>query len=68
MTDTFHSLTVVLDREVRDDDAEFIINAIKMIKGVTSVSGNITDCNHYVAKQMALLELRRQIESILYPK
>lgn len=68
MTDTFHSLTVILDREVREDDAEFIINAIKMIKGVASVRGNVTDGNHYAAKQMALIELRKQMEAVLYPK
>ena len=41
MTDRFHSLTVVLEREIRDDDAEPIIAAIKMIKGVAEVTGEV---------------------------
>ena len=34
MTDRFKGLTVVLDRDIREDDAEYIIKTISMIKGV----------------------------------
>ncbi len=67
MTNRYTSLTVVLDGEIRDEDAVSIINAIQMIKGVVSVSGNVSDTLHHVAKQQALNELRRQIDGILYP-
>ncbi|MEX3240471.1 hypothetical protein [Serratia quinivorans] len=68
MTDRYHSITVVLDREVREDDAEFILNAIRMIKGVASVSGNVSDSSHYAAVEQARLEIREQIYKIIYPR
>ena len=40
MTDRLNALTVSLDRDIRDDDAEVIINAIKAIRGVNGVTGN----------------------------
>jgi hypothetical protein len=43
MTDRTISLLVTLDKEYRTDDAEFVINAIKMIKGVLEVQTNIAD-------------------------
>jgi hypothetical protein len=49
MTDRYNALTVALDRDIRDDDAEVIINAIKAIRGVSDVTGNIVDIDSYVA-------------------
>lgn len=37
MTDRHSGYVVALSRDIRDDDAEHIINAIRMIKGVRSV-------------------------------
>lgn len=50
MTDSFNALTVSLSRDIRDDDAEVIINAIKMIRGVEDVTGNIVDHDSYVVE------------------
>ncbi len=49
MTDRYNALVVALDRDIRDDDAEVIINAIKMIKGVQDVTGNTVDVDAYAA-------------------
>ena len=59
MSDRYNSLTVVLDREIRDDQAQEIINAIKQIKNVIEVSGNISDYDQYSAKVQARWELRK---------
>ena len=40
MTDRLNALTVSLDRDIREDDAEVIINAIKAIRGVNGVTAN----------------------------
>lgn len=37
MTDRFKGFLVTLDKEIRDDDAEPILTALKMVKGVFSV-------------------------------
>lgn len=61
MTDRFSTLTVVLDRDIREDDAEFIINAIRMIKGVADVSGNVSDLSEYLAMTRLKKELQSKI-------
>lgn len=61
MTDRFHSLTVVLDQNIREDDAESLINAISMIKGVLSVSGNASDLSEHVARQRLVIDLRQRL-------
>ncbi len=50
MTDRYNALTVSLDRDIRDDDAEIIINAIKAIRGVNGVTGNVVDIDSYSAE------------------
>ena len=38
MTDRHSGYVVSLDHDIREDDAEAVLNALKMIKGVLSVS------------------------------
>lgn len=59
MTDRYNALVVVLEHNTRDDDAEATINAIKQIKGVISVKGNVSDINDHIAKECARLELSK---------
>lgn len=61
MTDRFHTLTVVLDRDYREDDAQAILDAIRMVKGVIAVDGNVTDHHQYGAVELAKHELRRKV-------
>ncbi len=68
MTDRYHSLTVVLEKDFRDDDAESILNAIEMIKGVLSVKPHISDCDSNMAEDRARRELGQKLWEILYPK
>lgn len=37
MTDRYSGFAVVLERDIREDDAQAIIDAIKMIRGVAAV-------------------------------
>ena len=64
MTDRYNTLTVVLDRDVRDDDAECLINAIKMLRGILSVSGNVANPSDYMAEERAKDNLRGKIRAI----
>jgi len=67
MTDRFHSLTVVLEKDIRSDDAEGLIQAIRHMRGVISVSGNVSDIVHYMAQERARHELGKKLLEILYP-
>lgn len=53
MTDRYHSLTVVLDHDIREDDAQTIVDAVGMIKGVLSVTGNVSDLALHTAVSRA---------------
>jgi len=57
MTDRLKGLTVVLDKDYREDDAEAIINAIKMVKGVQDVQTHVADLDHYMASSRAARDL-----------
>jgi hypothetical protein len=62
MTDRFKGFIVVLDRDVRDDDAEAIITALKMVKGVKAVTPVETASDDYIVAQ----RVRSEIEDSLW--
>lgn len=43
MTDRFNALTVVLEKDIREDDAQALLSAIGQLRGVLTVSGNVAD-------------------------
>lgn len=68
MTDRYNALTVVLERDIRDDDAEAILAAMRMIKGVRSVTGNVVDMESHIAEERVRHELGQKLIAIIYPK
>ena len=66
MSDRTVALTVVLDETYRVDDAEAIMNAIKMIKGVSTVAANVSDVNTYISYAKASAELEKKLFKILH--
>ena len=67
MTDRVHSLTVVLEENTRVDDVEPLIIAIKMMKGVISVTGNVADIESHIAEERARQKLGSKILEVIYP-
>lgn len=61
MIDRHIAYTVVLEEPVRSDDAQHIIDAIKMVKGVAEVTPVVCDPMGYWARSSA----RRDIMSKL---
>ena len=68
MTDRFNSLTVVLDRDIREDDAEALLNAIRQLRGVLSVTGNVSDVGSHIAEERVRRELGDKLWEVLYPE
>jgi hypothetical protein len=68
MTDRIHSLTVVLSHDIRDDDIQPLITAIRLLKTVISVEAHVSDDVSYMAEERARRELRDKMHDILYPK
>jgi len=66
MTDRINAITVVLENDTREDDAESLIGAIKLLKGVLSVTPHVVDINDYISGERAKDELRKKILKLLY--
>lgn len=43
MTDRVHALTVVLGEDMREDDVQALIDAIRMMRNVIDVRAHVTD-------------------------
>jgi hypothetical protein len=68
MTDRYYALTVILDRDIREDDAQTTIEAIKMIKNVLDVKPKISNPETWMAESRALHELKMKLWEVLKPK
>lgn len=66
MSDRIKGLTVTLRAGMRDDDAEHVINAIRMLKGVVDVTAHVADPGHYMAVVRAKNEIREKIDKIVW--
>jgi hypothetical protein len=68
MTDRYYALTVVLETDLRSDDAVPVIEAIKMIRGVLDVKPLVTNAEIYMAQERARRELINKIFEVLKDK
>lgn len=67
MTDRLNALTVVLDRDIRDDDAQPLIDAILQLRGVLSVEGNVSNTGSHIAQSRAEQAIRERLWEALKP-
>lgn len=65
MTDRHAGYVVTLAKDIREDDAEHIINAMRMIKGVADVSPIISDYNVVLARGQRDMAWREAIIHLL---
>ena len=68
MTDRVHSLTVVLEHDVREDDVQSLTEAIHMMRGVLSVRGEVSNMESHMAEERARRELGGKILDVIYPE
>ncbi len=61
MTDRIKGFLVTLDKDIREDDVQCIIDAIKMIKHVHSVKSYVTGMEDYMAYSKAESDIGRKI-------
>lgn len=68
MTERYNALTVVLEQDMRDDDAEALLSAIRQLRGVISVTGNVANIGSHISDERAKYDLRQKLWNVLYPK
>lgn len=61
MTGRANALLVVLEIDMRTDDVESLVEAIKHMRGVSDVRLNISDSNAWIAYQRAKDELTKRL-------
>jgi hypothetical protein len=68
MTDRINALTVVLEKDLRDDDCEPLLDAIKQLRGVLSVVPHVAGIVSHLAETRAKNALREEVLALLLPK
>ncbi len=68
MSDRINTITVVLEKPIRDDDCESILNSIRMIRGVLQAKPNIASPEEYMAIVRARNDIATKLWDVLYPK
>jgi len=65
MTDRLNGFIVVLEQPTRDDDAQHIIQAIQMIKGVACVLPEVEDAKTMMVRYQVKTELRAKLLEVV---
>lgn len=68
MTDRLKGVLVTFKRDIREDDAESIINAIQMVKGVMSVKPVPSNFDTHMAEERVRREIYDKIFKLVYPE
>lgn len=61
MSDRIQAFTVVLDKDIRDDDAESTLQALSMVKGVAAVFPVIAEAGDMIQRMRVRHEIRMRI-------
>lgn len=68
MTDRHCGYIVTLEGEIREDDSERVIEAIKQLRGVIDVQPVVQDIGHLMAVQQARHQFRKKLWDALDDK
>ena len=68
MTNRLKGVWVAFERDIREDDAEPIINAIRQVRGVQAVEPSIATPEDWMARKRAQEHYREQLMDVLWPK
>jgi len=61
MTDRAKGFTITLEQDIRVDNMDYVLNALKMVKGVADVKPIINDSSTFVAERRLATELRDKL-------
>ena len=66
MTDRVKGFTVTLDQDIRIDDVEEILNAVRMIRGVAYVEPSIATSEDHMNRQRIKSEILTKMFKLLH--
>lgn len=59
MTDRIKGFWVALDQDIREDDVEEIVNAVRCVRHVAAVEVSVTDPQDWMARQRVRSEVAK---------
>jgi len=65
MTDRYCGFAITLEKDMREDDAEKIMLALQLVKGVISVKPVVSDLSKHMAYEQARNELAKKLFKVL---
>lgn len=68
MTDRYSGFVVTLEENMREDDAQAVLAALRMVRGVIGVEPVISNVEQVIADKRARRELGEKLWAVLYPK
>jgi len=68
MTDRIKGVWVAFDHDIREDDVQCVVDAIRMIRHVQSVALSVADLSDWNARERVRAELSSKIWDVLHPK
>ena len=68
MTDRLNGVWVAFEKDIRVDDAESLISAIKHLRGVLAVESKVSNPNDWIAEVRVRREIASKLFEVLYPK
>lgn len=67
MSDRYIALTVLLEKPIKDEDAEQLIQAIMQLRGVMDVTPVVQDVQTLWIEQKIRNEIGEKLMKVLYP-
>jgi hypothetical protein len=64
VTDRHADYVVVLDQDIRDDDAEAVSTALRMVKGALTIEPLVASPEVHIAEQRARHEFRTELYNL----
>ncbi len=68
MTDRLKGCFVAFESDIREDDAESLINAIKHLRGVAAVNVDVADVEDWNARERVKHELWLKVYGAFFPE
>jgi len=65
MTDRIKGFTVTLEKDIRIDDVEIILNAVRMIRGIAHVEPSISTSEDHMISMRLKWELRDKFHNFM---
>jgi len=66
MSDRVNGLVITLEKDIRLDDMELLMQSIRFMRGVANVEANIVDSSDWINQQRIKVELKEKMYKFIH--